>query len=359
MEWEHYREAVQEEDWQEALRLLKQDDDLPRDELYYQMGWIYVQCGDLQKALHQFYQAVSAGRDDGEINYQIGSILNMQSQCRNAVMFLEEAIHKGKDDEVTNSELGLALKRIGKTQQANRTLKKAIQMYRSHMQNHHTDLDMISRIAYLYGEMGEWRSQLEYLQMARDAGRDDLWLKLSSAEACMKLKEYHAAFDEYRDAARAGDMNAQFQLAQMYRKGIGTDKNSGKALIWLERAYASNHPKAAEELSMMYFYGEGIPADKQMAFTWLERSRESSDPNMLCEIGKQFYQGLGIDRNLATAILYFEQAAALDQPEAQYYLARMYDEGEGFVQDHERALYWYRRAAENGNRIAAQILSTR
>ncbi len=103
----------------------------------------------------------------------------------------------------------------------------------------------------------------------------------------------------------------------------------------------------------------GIPADKQMAFTWLERSRESSDPNMLCEIGKQFYQGLGIDRNLATAILYFEQAAALDQPEAQYYLARMYDEGEGFVQDHERALYWYRRAAENGNRIAAQILSTR
>ena len=72
--------------------------------------------------------------------------------------------------------------------------------------------------------------------------------------------------------AEAGNAEAQYRLACRYSKGDGVTQDYGKAIAWLEKAAAQNHPDAAYNLGALYGDGIVVPKDTAKARQWLEKA---------------------------------------------------------------------------------------
>ena len=48
-------------------------------------------------------------------------------------------------------------------------------------------------------------------------------------------QSYEKAYEYYLYAARRGNLESQIKVAEMYKEGIGTDKDLDKSTYWLKR----------------------------------------------------------------------------------------------------------------------------
>ncbi|HCP03384.1 MAG TPA: sel1 repeat family protein [Pseudomonas sp.] len=78
------------------------------------------------------------------------------------------------------------------------------------------------------------------------------------------------ALDACQRAADGGDMQAQFELGQLYYKGERVERNYATSLQWLEKASIQGEPRAQYLLGMMHFNGEGIPRNLPQAYIILK-----------------------------------------------------------------------------------------
>ena len=92
-----------------------------------------------------------------------------------------------------------------------------------------------------------------------------------------------------REAAEQGLASAQYNLAFLYRQGIGVNQDLVQMKDWLVKAASQNHAKAQYELGECYLHGWGVNADQEQAFKWLseadargeERVKQLIDENHL------------------------------------------------------------------------------
>ena len=69
-------------------------------------------------------------------------------------------------------------------------------------------------------------------------------------------------------AANQGDMNAQADLAQMYCKGRGVEKNMPAAIRLYRQAAEQGHVDACWSLSGIYLMGDGVARDRDESERW-------------------------------------------------------------------------------------------
>jgi len=89
----------------------------------------------------------------------------------------------------------------------------------------------------------------------------------------------------YRKAAEQGDADAQYNLGVMYDKGLGVPQDYATALKWYTTAAEQGKAQAQSNLGVMYYNGEGVPEDKVMAYIWWnlaaaqgnEKAKENKD----------------------------------------------------------------------------------
>ena len=74
--------------------------------------------------------------------------------------------------------------------------------------------------------------------------------KLDAAEKAIRLKMYDKAFALYSRAAKKGNPEAQYQLANMYKNGFGVAASDTIARQWLQRASKKGWPAAQFTLAM-------------------------------------------------------------------------------------------------------------
>jgi len=48
-------------------------------------------------------------------------------------------------------------------------------------------------------------------------------------------QDYNKAYEYYITAARRGYLESQIKVAEMYKEGIGTEKDLGKSAYWLKQ----------------------------------------------------------------------------------------------------------------------------
>jgi TPR repeat protein len=58
-------------------------------------------------------------------------------------------------------------------------------------------------------------------------------------------------------AAEEGNLDAMYNLAQMYYKGTGVDKDEHLAVLWYQKAADKGHAKSAHNLGIAYQNGAG------------------------------------------------------------------------------------------------------
>ena len=84
------------------------------------------------------------------------------------------------------------------------------------------------------------------------------------------LVEFEDGLRDCLSSARAGDINSQYHLAELYYLGQGVQRNYHRAFDWYLRAALQGHTEAQYNVAHMYHHGEGVARDPVRALAWYE-----------------------------------------------------------------------------------------
>jgi TPR repeat protein len=189
------------------------------------------------------------------------------------------------------------------------------------------------------------------------------------------------AAEFYQRAAAQGHPGAKEELAFLYFRGKGVNKDHAKAAsLWLEAA----EDKYLEgihcsSLSELYRYGDGVSKDPEQAYKWYQRCKDTGymfchekegsrlqkvygfDPYKYSVIGLfidgwKYERGDGVEQDIAKALALYREAARKKEGRAQERLGYLYMAGEGVPKDYAEAAKWYKMAImEFGDTLYSQF----
>lgn len=172
-------------------------------------------------------------------------------------------------------------------------------------------------------------------------------------------------------AAKAGIIDAQYQLGQRFEYGNGVAKSTSRALAWYQRAADHHQPLALLKVGMWALDGTGGAADPHKAFKALHLAAQMGVVDAMIPLGKLYRDGTGTDKDATRAERWFTQAQwsyrqqagttdkfAKDKMAwAQAHLASLYAQGIGVPQNWVKARAWAHKPATMGNASAQRLLA--
>ena len=78
------------------------------------------------------------------------------------------------------------------------------------------------------------------------------------------------AIEACETAANNGDLQAQFEMGELYQRGERVEKDIDQALVWFEKASIHGHPGAQYQLGLMHYQGEGVTRNLPQAYIILK-----------------------------------------------------------------------------------------
>jgi len=115
----------------------------------------------------------------------------------------------------------------------------------------------------------------------------------------------------------------QYELAQLYRKGIKVQKNEKLGFSWYEEAAKGNLAKAQTMLGYLYQTGTGTEKNLVLAIEWYQRAADQGEAMAMFNMGNLYRKGNGVSQNEAKARALFSQASARGNKLARQALKRM------------------------------------
>jgi TPR repeat protein len=181
----------------------------------------------------------------------------------------------------------------------------------------------------------------------------------SDAEKCksdFQDGDFVISFPHCLIAANDGNANAQYNLAQLYEKGKGTEKSISEAVNWYRKAAEQGVLAAQTYLGLSYYSGPGemigVMKDYAEAYKWLIKSAEQGDTYSQYVIGSMYARGEGVGKDYVEAVKWYKKAAEYGQVDAQNNLGVAYSDGTGVDKSISLAVKWFALAGRNGDDIA-------
>ena len=132
----------------------------------------------------------------------------------------------------------------------------------------------------------------------------------------------------YLKAAEGGHLGSQYFL--------GTNGNA----FWLLKAAKGGHADAQYEIGNNHLYGISIPQDQLLGAEWLGRAADNGSSSASLSLGQMYYAGKhGLQRDLDAAVKYFTAAHRQGKPYASYMLGEFYEKGN--QDDPVKSKFWY------------------
>lgn len=158
--------------------------------------------------------------------------------------------------------------------------------------------------------------------------------------------EYPAAVAEWQGPAKAGDADAQFNLAQAYKLGRGVPQDLTRAEALFGAAAAQGHPQASDNYGLLLFQR----GERGKALPYLRAAADRGDPRAQYLLGIAHFNGDGLPKDWvrAYALVSLAQQSGLEQARAA--LAQM---------DQHVPLQQRQLAAKLAPELAAQAEATR
>lgn len=140
----------------------------------------------------------------------------------------------------------------------------------------------------------------------------------SDGLSAFRAGNYSDAFHEWQPLAELGHAKAQTNLALLYSRGLGVDRNPEEAVSWYRRAAEQNFAVAQYNLGVLFSRGMGVVRDEGVAMQWYLRAAEQGHVRAQFLAGKYYAEGIGVDR---------------DDLRARDWLARAADRAKGRLRD--------------------------
>jgi TPR repeat protein len=146
----------------------------------------------------------------------------------------------------------------------------------------------------------------------------------------------HKAALAFQKAAEQGHGKAQYQLAKLYKQGIGVKQNEQMHRQWLDKAADAGVRSAIRDLEVLQSHRVPVtPKDS------------TNDPDKLYTLAMKYYNGEGVPMDQGKAASLLTDAANQNHADAQYQLGVMYRAGIGVAKDYDKAKHWLQKAYQN------------
>ena len=137
-----------------------------------------------------------------------------------------------------------------------------------------------------------------------------IWLKILEG-SCLAFDNRHLLED-----AQAGDREAQYTLAQLYRKGYGgVDKSITRAVTWFQRAAEAGHVDSMYSLAMLLLENEKENGLRAESYGWLLKAADAGHADSQYALGRAFGAG-----DPEKSVYWLKQAVTNGHTEAPVYL---------------------------------------
>jgi TPR repeat protein len=159
-----------------------------------------------------------------------------------------------------------------------------------------------------------------------------------------------------KEAAEAGDADAQYLLGKLFREGLGVEKDPREGLRWTRKAAEQDHRVALWALGWIYESGEGVQRNDREALRWYRKAADNGFGLAMNNVGWMYANGKGVAKDYEEAVRWYRKAIAKGSAPAMNNLGYMYEHGQGVRRSRTEAVRWYRRAAKLGDRLARENL---
>ena len=107
---------------------------------------------------------------------------------------------------------------------------------------------------------------------------------------------------------------------------------------------AQNSPYWLIVAGEMYRYGVGTEKNEKKAFSYYEKAAALGDADGIVKVGRAWLNGIGVLTDYQKSLHFFEKAAEQDNSEAMILAAYQYENGKGVDVSFEKSLEWLTRA---------------
>lgn len=110
---------------------------------------------------------------------------------------------------------------------------------------------------------------------------------LATANQLYNDGEYERAFQLFKTISEGcGNIDAVFNLAMCYYRGIGTEKNVQEALKWFKNAAEQGDDQAMYNIAITYHDGKEVSRDMDEAKKWYMKAASKGNQRAIAELQK-------------------------------------------------------------------------
>lgn len=132
----------------------------------------------------------------------------------------------------------------------------------------------------------------------------------ASAKALYKEKKYLEAAELFRKLADIKFLDAQMDLANMYKDGIGVARDDKEAARFYGMAADQGNSAAQNILGEFYISGTGVEKSEQKAMTLFSKAAANSNPVAQYNLGMCYEIGIGTPKNILVAETFYKRSAS-------------------------------------------------
>ena len=84
-------------------------------------------------------------------------------------------------------------------------------------------------------------------------------------------------FEQTKQLAEQGDVEAQNRLGVIYYDGEGVKQDKDEGVRWLTKAAEQGHPSAQYDMGFIHYNGNVVEHDKAESLRWFTKAAEQGD----------------------------------------------------------------------------------
>jgi hypothetical protein len=138
---------------------------------------------------------------------------------------------------------------------------------------------------------------------------EDKARRFDQAAAAYDAGDYASAYVIWNQLAAENDLAAMRNAAHLLRKGLGVERNPGRALDLYTEAARKGLVLAMANVAEMHLNGEGTLKDPEEAARWYAMAANGGLSLAMMRLGELYEQGLGVKQDKAKAQEWYARAA--------------------------------------------------
>jgi len=213
-------------------------------------------------------------------------------------------------------------------------------------------------------EAGYWESQHTLAELYAEGYAD---IKPSQIES----NRWWQQLDAQTDASVQAGIGRRYLASEANQYRAGTNKWKGKSLSynetnqvafdWFGRAAAQAHKDALWQLAVMEYGGIGTPKNSARALQLHQKAAELGQVDAMYYLGVAYTTGSGVQKDYASALHWLGRSVSYEEaygsnvlrPHAQNAIGLLYENGYGVGIDLMLAYAWYNLASSGGSSDAS------